>query len=260
MLEAGYVACGALVGLLVGITGVGGGSLMTPLLVMVFGFAPTTAVGTDLLYASATKAAGVAIHGRYGTVDWRVVGRLACGSLPCAAVTLLALAHWRDAPRTPHVLIVALALVIAATGGALLARRWLLARLHELAARRAPSFARAQPMLVVVAGGVLGFLVTLTSIGAGALGVVMLSALYPQRLTGSRLVGTDLAHAIPLTLVGGAGHLMLGNIDGRALWLLLLGSTPGVVVGSMLGIRMPERALRTILGGLLLIVGVRMLA
>ena len=260
MIEAGYVACGALVGLLVGLTGVGGGSLMTPLLVIVFGFAPTAAVGTDLLYASVTKAAGVAVHGRHGTVDWPLVGRLACGSLPCAGVTLLGLAQWRDAPQTTHVLIVALALVIAATGIALLARRWILASLRGLAARRAHSFTRARPLLTVVGGGVLGFLVTLTSIGAGALGAVMLSALYPQRLTGSRLVGTDLAHAIPLTLVAGAGHLMLGNIDGHALGLLLLGSIPGVVLGSLLGIRIPERALRTILGGLLLIVGARMLA
>src|SRR5205823_8262887 len=119
---------------------------------------------------------------------------------------------------------------------------------------------RAQPLLVLLAGAVLGFLVALTSIGAGALGVVMLSALYPHRLTGSRLVGTDLAHAIPLTLVAGAGHFLLGNIDLHALSFLLLGSIPGVVCGSVLGIRMPERALRTLLGGLLLLIGARMLA
>jgi hypothetical protein len=259
-MEAGFVAAGALVGLLVGITGVGGGSLMTPLLVMLFGFAPTVAVGTDLLYASATKAVGVAVHGRYGTVDWPIVRRLATGSLPCALVTLLALAHWRHAPQTARVLVAALGVVIALSGIVLLARRPILERLRVLTASRAASFRRCQPALVVVAGGVLGFLVALTSIGAGALGVVMLSALHPQRMTGSRLVGTDLAHAIPLTLVAGGGHFVLGNIDTHALGLLLLGSIPGVALGSVLGIRMPERALATILGGLLLLIAARMLA
>jgi uncharacterized membrane protein YfcA len=258
-MDAALVASGALVGLLVGITGVGGGSLMTPLLVMAFGFAPATAVGTDLVFASGTKAAGVTIHGRYGTVDWPVVARLAAGSLPAAALTLLALAHWRHAPSSQPVLVVALALVLLATGIALIAQRWLLERAHAVAAARERGFARFQPALVVAAGALLGFLVPLTSIGAGALGVVMLSALHPNRLSGSRLVGTDLAHAIPLTLVAGAGHLMLGNIVFRALGLLLAGSLPGIVAGSLLGIRMPERALRALLGAVLLAIGARML-
>ena len=259
-MEAALVASGALVGLLVGITGVGGGSLMTPLLVMAFGFAPATAVGTDLLFASGTKAAGVAIHGRHGTVDWPVVARLCVGSVPAAALTLLALAHWRHAPQTQHVLVIALALVLAATGVALIAKRWLLERAHAVAVARAPWFPDLQPALVVAAGALLGVLVALTSIGAGALGVVMLSALHPNRLVGGRLVGTDLAHAIPLTLVAGAGHLMLGNIDFHTLGFLLAGSLPGIVAGSLLGIRMPERALRALLGALLLALGARMLA
>jgi uncharacterized membrane protein YfcA len=259
MIDVALVAAGAIVGLLVGITGVGGGSLMTPLLVMLFGFAPATAVGTDLLFASVTKAAGVAVHGRHGTVDWPVVARLCAGSVPAAVLTLLALAHWRHAPQTQHVVIVGLALVLVATGIVLIAKRWLIARARALAAARAPLFARFQPALVVAAGALLGFLVSLTSIGAGALGVVMLSALHPSRLAGSRLVGTDLAQAIPLSLVAGAGHLLLGNIDWRTLGMLLAGSLPGIVTGSLLGIRMPERALRALLGALLMLIGARML-
>ena len=260
MIEAAYIASGAVVGLLVGMTGVGGGSLMTPLLVLAFGFAPAQALGTDLLYASATKAAGTAVHGRHGTVDWPVVARLSAGSLPVAALTLIALAHWQHAPQAAGVLVGALACVIVATGVALIAKQAILQRLRRLTDRAGARFARLQAPMTMVAGGVLGFLVALTSIGAGALGAVMLTALYPRRLAGSRLVGTDLAHAIPLTLVAGSGHFLLGNIDLPVLGLLLAGSSPGVIVGSLAGIRMPERMLRSFLGLLLMLIGARLLA
>jgi uncharacterized protein len=218
---------GLLVGTIVGITGVGGGALMTPLLVLMFGVAPQTAVGTDLLYASITKMFGVAVHQNHGTVDWGIVGRLAMGSLPAAAATL-AWMHYSDANQVKSGFIisaVAIALLITAVG--MLAKDYLHRVGRSLRVTDASYFKHVQPVATVVAGVVLGVLVTLTSIGAGALGTVMLVYLYPMRLNASKLVGTDLAHAIPLALIAGLGHLSLGNVNYSLLINLLLGSIPG---------------------------------
>ena len=225
---------GFLVGLLVGFTGVGGGALMTPLLVLLFGVAPQTAVGTDLLFAAVTKAFGAWVHGTRGSIDWVVLRRLAAGSVPAAALTLVALHYLPGQKEAAALLLPALGIALALTSVAMLFQ----SSLHRLGQRlrtNAPErFKHAQPGLTVVAGAVLGFLVTLTSVGAGALGVVMLVYLYPYRLTPAKLVGTDIAHAIPLTLVAGLGHWHLGNVDFGLLRTLLIGSIPGIIVGSRL--------------------------
>jgi uncharacterized membrane protein YfcA len=245
-------AAGLLVGVVVGLTGVGGGSLMTPILVLIFGVAPHTAIGTDLLFASITKMAGVGVHHQHGSVDWKIVRRLAYGSLPAAAATL-AWMHLTDAARING------GLLIAAVGVALLitaAGMIFKEQLHALGRRwrtgTPEQFKHLQPALTVATGIVLGVLVTLTSIGAGALGTVMLVYLYPLRLTPKLLVGTDLAHAIPLALIAGLGHLWLGNVDWTLLGNLLVGSLPGVIAGSLLSTRMPgawvQRAIAVVLG------------
>ncbi len=251
---------GFLVGVLVGMTGVGGGALMTPLLVLVFGVAPNTAVGTDLLYASITKVFGVWAHRSRGSVDWVVVRRLACGSLPAAALTVswLCLA---DKPYVRNGLIVyALGVALVLTSVAMVFKR----RLNEFGKKvrsTAPErFKRAQVPMTALAGIMLGVLVTLTSVGAGALGTVMLVYLYPFRLTPKKLVGTDLAHAIPLALLAGSGHLALGNVDFSLLGMLLIGSIPGVWIGAELSGRVPEAVLRNTIAGVLALIGVRILA
>jgi uncharacterized membrane protein YfcA len=225
---------GFLVGVLVGLTGVGGGSLMTPLLILVFGVAPQMAIGTDLLFASATKAVGACVHGARGSIDWLVLRRLSAGSLPAAALTLVLLRYFPPGARLQSLLLIALAVALAVTSLAMLFQP----KLHSLGKRlRTTSpdrFKGAQPALTVLAGALLGFLVTLTSVGAGALGVVMLVYLYPYRLTPPKLVGTDIAHAIPLTLVAGLGHLSLGNVNASLLGSLLVGSIPGIILGSRL--------------------------
>lgn len=252
-----YALAGALVGMLVGLTGVGGGSLMTPLLVLLFGFHPATAVGTDLLYATVTKSAGTSVHGWRGTVEWRVVGRLATGSLPACALTLLAL--WLVGIRseqTSHIIAGALGVVLILTGVATLFRRRLLAsaavglgRVDEARTTR----------LTILLGVVLGVLVTLTSVGAGALGMSVLIVLYP-RLPVARLVGSDIAHAVPLTLLAGLGHWAMGSVDARLLLSLLCGSVPGVLIGSWLATRAPDRVLTPVLATVLALAGWRMLA
>jgi uncharacterized membrane protein YfcA len=249
---------GLLVGTIVGITGVGGGALMTPILVLVFGIAPQTAVGTDLLYASITKMFGVAVHHNHGTVDWGVVRRLAIGSLPAAAATLVWM-HYSESHQVKSGFIisaVAVALLITAAG--MLLKDWLHRVGRSLRVTDASYFKHLQPVATVLAGVLLGVLVTLTSIGAGALGTVMLVYLYPMRLNASKLVGTDLAHAIPLALIAGLGHLSLGNVNYSLLVNLLLGSIPGVLIGSVISTRAPLTFIRYAIAVVLGAVAIKM--
>lgn len=247
-----YACSGFAVGLLIGLTGVGGGSLMTPLLVLLFGFHPATAVGTDLLFAAATKAAGAAVHGTRGTVEWMVVRRLAMGSLPGAALTLVTVhASEVHSGASSHLISVVLGVTLLLTAASLLFRPWILA----LAARHPREMSQGQvTALTVLTGLVLGALVSLTSVGAGAIGVTALLLLYP-RLPTVRVVGSDIAHAVPLTLVAGFGHWLLGTIDWHLLGSLLVGSIPGVVIGSLVAVRVPDLLLRPLLAATLIVAG-----
>ncbi len=250
---------GFFVGVVVGVTGVGGGALMTPILVLLFGVAPAAAVGTDLWFAAMTKVVGGTMHHRRGGVDWQVVRRLATGSLPAAMATLWWLHQSGNGQSRSGMLVTMLGVVLVATALAMLWK----SRLHTIGrARRIGSptaFKRMQPTATVVAGAVIGVLVTLTSVGAGALGTVLLVYLYPLRMTPARLVGTDIVHAIPLTVVAGLGHLWLGNVDFALLGQLLLGSVPGIVLGSIIGARAPDRLLRTAIAIVLAAIGGKLL-
>ena len=257
MIDPLYTVSGFAVGALVGLTGVGGGSLMTPLLVLLFGVHPATAVGTDLLYAACTKSAGVLVHARRQTVDWPVVRRLASGSLPAAALTLLLLhqLHVRTA-AVSRVITPVLGVAILLTVLLLLSQNRLLAVLGPHSADLSPPWSRG---LTVTAGAVLGVLVTLTSVGAGALGVTALTLLYP-RVSPLRIVGSDIAHAIPLTLLAGMGYWYLGAVDWGLLGSLLSGSVPGVVIGSLLATRVPVSVVRGTLAATLALVAGKLLA
>ncbi len=250
-----YALSGFGVGVLVGLTGVGGGSLMTPLLILLFGIHPVTAVGTDLLYAAVTKTFGTVVHGYTHTVDWRVVRRLATGSVPATALTLIVLSHFDlSSAQAARLISRALGAALVATALAVLFRTSLVAYynalLPEISARRTT-------ILTVVVGAVLGVLVSVSSVGAGALGVTALILLYPK-LSTPRIVGSDIAHAVPLTLIAGIGHWLIGSVDTAVLGSLLTGSIPGIIVGSWLTIRVPDRALRLTLAGVLLVVGGRL--
>ncbi len=251
-----YTVSGFLVGFVVGITGVGGGSLMTPLLVLGFGVAPVTAVGTDLLYVALTKLGGSWAHSRKGTVDWVVVRRLAIGSVPAALLSVWLLHEAGLDERGLKALVTGvLSVALVLTALALLVKPYL----HKVAARRGAAYelsAHHLPAATVAAGAALGGLVALSSIGAGALGVVLLQFLYP-RIPAARIVGTDIAHAVPLTLVAGLGHAAIGSVDFGLLGSLLLGSLPGIYLGSHVGVRIPERVLRPLLAMMLLLVGGR---
>jgi uncharacterized membrane protein YfcA len=250
-----YTVSGFGVGLVVGLTGVGGGSLMTPLLVLLFGIHPATAVGTDLLYAAVTKSAGTLMHGWRGSVEWRLVGRLLLGSLPAASLTLIGLSALdASSGGSARIISTLLGVALLLTALSLLFRRSILA---FYAARVGQLGDRPTAALTIATGVVLGCLVSLTSVGAGALGVTALILLYP-RLPTVRIVGSDIAHAVPLTLLGGIGHLLLGDVDWRLLVALLLGSLPGILCGSTLSNRVPEYVLRPILAATLVLVGSRL--
>ncbi|GAB4437444.1 MAG: sulfite exporter TauE/SafE family protein [Rhodocyclaceae bacterium] len=251
---------GFFVGALVGLTGVGGGALMTPLLLLVFGVAPQTAVGTDLLFAAVTKSFGAWAHGSRGSVDWPVVGRLCLGSLHAAAAALVFLGFFPIAATRQGLILHLLGGALIATSLAMLFKHRLNALGRHLRTGHAIRFKRAQPALTVLAGAILGSLVTLTSVGAGALGVVMLVYLYPFRMSSAKLVGTDIAHAIPLTVVAGLGHLSLGNIDFGLLGGLLSGSVPGIVLGARIGNRLRDTHVRGALAAILMLVGAKLVA
>ena len=252
-----YVLSGLAVGALVGLTGVGGGSLMTPLLMLLFGIHPATAVGTDLLYAACTKSAGVVVHARKQTVEWGIVWRLALGSLPASALTLVILHRAPvHAAAVSHVITPLLAAMLLVSAVILLFQQPLLRWLGPGAAGIS---AGRLSVSTVIAGVALGALVTLTSVGAGALGVTFLTLLYP-RLPPLRIVGSDIAHAVPLTLVAGLGYWWLGAIDWRLLFSLLTGSIPGIILGTLLAARVSARFLRFCLAATMTVVGIKLLA
>jgi uncharacterized membrane protein YfcA len=250
-----YTVAGIVVGGLVGLTGVGGGSLMTPLLVLVFGVHPATAVGTDLLYAGLTKISGSAVHHRNGSIEWTVVRRLATGSAPAALACILLLG-WLGAEsgRSGTTISVILGYALLLTAAILLFRPWLVAKSQPFFAKLPE---RHIAILTVALGAALGVLVTISSVGAGAIGVTALLMLYP-RMSTLRIVGSDIAHAVPLTLIAGAGHWAIGSVNLSMLVSLLLGSVPGIMIASHFATRMPDRALRTVLACTLVLVGAKL--
>lgn len=250
-----YSISGFFVGMLVGLTGVGGGSLMTPLLVLFFGIAPTTAVGTDLLYASITKCGGTLVHAWNRTIEWRIVGRLAAGSIPATILTLVWLNDLGAKTHGAHGLITSmLGFALILTAVTLLFRKWMLSHLARYSEGLSD---RHRTILTISLGAFLGVLVSISSVGAGAIGVTVLIALYPDmRIV--RIVGSDIIHAVPLTFIAGVGHWFLGSVDWALLISLLIGSLPGITIGSLLAAHVPDRILRPLLAGTLGIIGIKL--
>ena len=262
MHEFAFILSGFAVGLIVGLTGVGGGSLMTPLLIFGFGIKPYMAIGTDLLFAAFTKMGGTVSLARRRLVPWRLVAALSMGSIPAALATLYVL-HWMG-PANPLVqktmtltlgvalLMTALATMYKAIRGKQVPR--------QIAPDQLASATRPRHWsLPLFFGALIGTLVTLTSVGAGAIGVTALMLLYPL-LPLPRIVAADIAYAVPLTLVAGLGHASLGSVDWPLLGLLLTGSLPGIWLGSQLVHKTPDRVIRSLLSLLLAYAGFKLIA
>ncbi|AKU14113.1 hypothetical protein AzCIB_4220 [Azoarcus sp. CIB] len=258
-MDFAYTVAGFAVGAIVGLTGVGGGSLMTPLLVLLFGIHPSVAVGTDLLYAAITKTGGTLAHGLKGTVDWAVTKRLAAGSIPAAILTLVLVGNFAPGgiDGAAALIKVALGVALLLTAVALVFRKQIQAyALRHVGAEPDPA---RTARLTVLTGAVLGVLVSISSVGAGALGVTALFFLYPA-MPALRIVGSDIAHAVPLTLVAGIGHWMLGSVDWFLLGSLIVGSLPGIWLGSHISTKVPDRILRPILATMLVLVGAKLVS
>ncbi|AEF54680.1 sulfite exporter TauE/SafE family protein [Marinomonas posidonica] len=246
-----YIFAGAVVGLAVGITGVGGGSLMTPLLLL-FGFPPHIAVGTDLMYAGIAKSTGVVMHAKRGNVNWNIVFAMASGSIPASILTIWLLSQFDKPDHYQEILTTSLGLMLTLTAIVVLFRNKLIQSLKlnftESKSRR----------IIMVCGFILGILVTLTSVGAGALGTAIMMLLFPL-MRAKNIVGTDLAHAVPLTLIAGTGHIFLGNVDYTLLAALLIGSIPSIYLGTRIATHVPNKILQPILATALLSFGVKYL-
>lgn len=254
-----YILSGFVVGFIVGMTGVGGGSLMTPLLVLGFGIKPAIAVGTDLLYAAITKSGGIFVHHARGNVQWRIVGWLCVGSVPATLAALLVIRHLdRSGVDYDHIIMTTLSIALILTALFLLLRN----KLHDLSENeRFDSIKVLHRKLripsTIFAGLLIGTLVTLSSVGAGVIGAVFLFMLYP-RLKTIQIAATDLAHAVPITAIAGLGHAHIGTVDYVLLGTLLIGSLPGIYLGSHVGSILPEKIMRPLLATMLFAIGIKL--
>jgi uncharacterized membrane protein YfcA len=251
-----FIISGALVGLLVGITGVGGGSLMTPILTLIFGVAPTTAVGTDLAFAAITKGIGTVAHRLHGNVKWNVVTLLCMGSLTTATLSILFLKQVGPLSKEwVHFITFSIGISVLLTALSLTVRAKILQWVINNP-QRMPHGTTLKVVTVLV-GGVIGVLVTISSIGAGAIGATLILMLYPHLKT-AEVAGTDIAYAVPLTALAGLGHWWLGNVDFSLLFGLLLGSVPAIWLGAKLASTLPDKFTRTALAVTLLLVGIKL--
>lgn len=259
-----FAIAGLVVGFCVGATGVGGGALMTPVLILGFGISPAVAVGTDLLFAAITKAFGTVLHRNAGNVNWPVVGLLACGSLPASLATVFFLNQQGISPEIEELMQNALAGAIAFTSLSVLFKAGLLRVVstngngNQHIERLRLVRKRMRVPFTIIAGALLGVLVTLSSVGAGVIGATILLLLYP-RMRAIEVVGTDIAHAVPLTAIAGLGHMHLGTTDLNMLGYLLLGSLPGIWLGSKVGMKLPDHILKPIMAVILLVIGLSLL-
>ena len=243
-----FIIAGAVVGFIVGLTGVGGGSLMTPLLVLGFNIQPAIAVGTDLLYAAITKSGGLWSHHKLNNIDWSIVKNLAKGSIPSTIIAVIVINYFDISNDAFEQLVsVTLGFMLIVTSATIIFKK----QLSQFQSDREPS-----QLLIISIGAVLGILVTLTSVGAGAICSALLFILYPMMKT-TKIVGTDIAHAVPLTAIAGFGHFQLGNVDYLLLISLIAGSLPAIYVGAKLGQKLPDGILKPFLALTLLVIGVK---
>jgi uncharacterized membrane protein YfcA len=256
----GFSVAGLVVGIAVGATGVGGGSLMTPILILFYGISPAVAVGTDLIYASISKSFGVLLHGRNGTVDWKIVGWMALGSVPACLLTLAFLHSVKPGPEMDKIIKLTLAIAVITTATfALIQEPLMRYAKRDAFVRLAEWTARYQRPLTMASGFLIGAVVTMSSVGAGVIGMMLLLLLYPTHAP-IKLVGSDLAHAVLITAIAGMGHASLGTVNYTMLLFLLFGAIPGIYIGTRIGFRLPAKPLKRVIAGFLVFVGSTMVA
>lgn len=259
-MEILHILAGGVVGFVIGLTGVGGGSFMTPILVLGFGISPAIAVGTDLLYASITKSGGVLFHQAHGTIDWRIVRLLGAGSIPASIFTIIVLDSLRETGfDIDNTINSTLSFMLILTALVIIFKDYILTGLHASLGdnrSRYNALMKLRPAITLFVGLLLGILVTISSVGAGAIGAAILFLLYPNKPS-INIVGTDLAHAVPLTAIAGLGHMHYGSVDFALLTGLLAGGIPAIYLGSLVGKKLPDKILRPLVAALLMGLGIR---
>ena len=252
-----FTIAGFLVGFIIGMTGVGGGSLMPPILVLGFSIPPVIAVGTDLLYAAITKSVGVFAHHKHDNIKWKVVGLLSMGSIPASICSIFAIKLINNAGvNYDRLILSSLSFAMILTAIFLIFRsQWYKLSKNEHFIFVKILHKKYTNLFTIFAGILIGTLVTFSSVGAGVIGAAFLFFLYPRFKT-IEVVATDLAHAIPITAIAGIGHANLGTIDYILLLSLIIGSLPGIYLGSQVGNLIPDEIMRRILAGMLLIIGI----
>ncbi len=258
----GFSVAGLLVGTAVGATGVGGGSLMTPILILFYGISPAVAVGTDLLYASISKSYGVFLHQRNKTLEWPVVGWMALGSVPASFVTLAFIHSIGITPELDRLIKITLATAVIVTATFTLFQQPLLRWVNHLRGDNGTPrdiSRRTQIVLTALSGILVGSVVTISSVGAGVIGMMLLLWIYPKHEP-IRLVGSDLAHAVIITGIAGLGHAQLGTVNTSMLFWLLVGALPGIWIGSQVGFRLNALQLKKVISVILLVAGTMTMA
>ncbi|HCA5150190.1 sulfite exporter TauE/SafE family protein [Acinetobacter baumannii] len=257
-----FILAGMLVGFCVGITGVGGGSLMTPILIGLFRIEPHIAIGTDLLYAAISKFCGSMVHAKKLNIVWPIVLWLAVGSIPASFGTAWVLEHYlSQSTHYKAVLTMVLGFMLTLTGVSIIFRTRIEKFFNKFRNKENTQTENEQLAVqnkrtyIVIMGIILGVFVTLSSVGAGAFGIMALVIMFPN-LPMIRIIGSDVVHAVLLTLVAGLGHMSAGNVDFMLLMWLLVGSIPAIIIGTLISSRMPERLIRKILGITLFALGV----
>ena len=258
-MDFSFTIIGFAVGFIVGMTGVGGGSLMTPILVLGFHIQPAVAVGTDLLYAAITKSGGVFIHQKHGNIQWKILKLLFIGSIPASLCSILIIKQLDSAGiNYDDLIMTTLSIALILTGVFLLGRN----QLNKLSKDENSAYIKAlhrkfRKPITIFAGVLIGVLVTITSVGAGVIGAAFLFFLYPK-YKAIKIVATDIAHAVPITAIAGIGHAHIGTVDYILLGNLIIGSLPGIYLGSKFGTFLPDKVMRPILACMLLAIGIRL--
>lgn len=255
-----FILAGMLVGFCVGITGVGGGSLMTPILIGLFKIEPHIAIGTDLIYASISKLCGSAVHAKKLNIVWPIVIWLSVGSIPASFATHWVLEHYlSQSAQYKALLTMVLGFMLTITGLSIVFRSQIEKFFKRFRDQQSPSdelsFTGKRRIYIIIMGAVLGIFVTLSSVGAGAFGVMALILLFPN-LPMIRIIGSDVAHAVLLTFVAGMAHMSSGNVDFHLLGWLLIGSIPAIIFGTLISSKLPEKMIRKILGITLFLLGI----
>jgi len=264
MIDWTFSLAGAVTGLVIGLTGIGGGALMAPILLLIFDVSILTVVAVDLWFAAITKMAAIGIYTTYKHIDWTVTKRLWLGSIPLSLLMIAAISNGHISKLAEPLLYKGLgSLVLLTSAGLLISERLkkkdITLSFSGFANKISLDPDKARIVITVIAGGILGVIVTLTSVGAGVFGTLILIYLYSSSMTPHNIVATDILHAIPLAVLAGIGYLIYGKVDGTILLSLLVGSIPAAILGASLAQKTNQKRLKIAIAAIMFLTGLKLI-